>query len=403
MLFLRMALQNAQRRPTRTLMLLLAVALGTAAVFASYTVANGVAASTEQSFARMGADLIVVPSNTMVNITSALLTVQPTEEVVKPEVMKEVAALDGVAEVAPQAIYSVGIMAGMPGHRTNLIAFDPKQDFTITPWITQRQQRPLQQGDIIAGGRRAEAVGEEIQPFGVPANIYAKLGRSGVGPLDESLFTTYDTMDTLSKNDGAEKYCTPKFDRARISAVLVRLQTGATPEQVRFAISKIPGVKVVQGPTIVTATRQTSTILFQGMLAFAGVMLVGALLLVGLLFSAIVSERRREIGVLQAIGAQRTDVVKMLVAEAGFITGLGGFVGLLLGGVLLFTFQNTLVYYLQTVHVEFHWPELNTIGIAAAVCVAATVAIGVIAAALPSWRASAEEPYRLLQAEDARC
>jgi ABC-type antimicrobial peptide transport system permease subunit len=93
----------------------------------------------------------------------------------------------------------------------------------------------------------------------------------------------------------------------------------------------------------------------------------------------------------------------MLVAEAGFITGLGGFVGLLLGGVLLFTFQNTLVYYLQTVHVEFHWPELNTIGIAAAVCVAATVAIGVIAAALPSWRASAEEPYRLLQAEDARC
>lgn len=402
-MFLRMALQNAQRRPTRTIMLLLAVALGTAAVFASYTVAKGVATSTEQSFARMGADLIVVPEKAMVNITSALLTVQPTDETIAPSAIREIAALDGVAQVSPQTIYRVGIMAGMPSHKANIIAFDPKSDFTVQPWISQHLPRPMQGGDILAGGRRAENSGEEIQPCSQPAPIFAKLGRSGVGPLDESLFTTYDSMEAFARNHHDDKYCEPKFDRNRISAILVRLNLGATPEQVRFAISRIPNVKVVQGPTIVTSTRQTSTILMQGMMAFSAVMLLGGLLLVGLLFSAIVSERRREIGVLQAIGAKPGDVVRMIVAEAGFVTGFGGIVGLLLGGALLFVFQNTLVYYLQTMHVEFNWPPFSEIGLVAGICVLATVSVGALAAAIPAWKANTEEPYSLIQREESRC
>jgi putative ABC transport system permease protein len=398
-----MALQNAQRRPARTLTLLVAVALGTAAVFASYVVAKGVSASTERSFERMGADLIVVPEKTMVNITSALLTVQPTEETIDAGTIREIAGMDGVAKVATQTIYRVGIMAGMPTHRANLIAFDPKNDFTVQPWMASHLPRAAAVGDLYSGGRREESIGEELQPCAKPAMVYAKLGRSGVGPFDESLFTTYDSMEQFAAADRKGEYCTPKFDRSRVSALLVRLKVGSTPEQVRFAISRVPGVKVVQGPTIVTSTRQTSTILLQGMMAFAAVMLLGGLLLVGLLFSAIVSERRREIGVLQAIGARPRDVVRMLVAEAGFITGFGGIIGLVFGGALLFVFENTLVYYLQTLHVEFNWPELPEVAIAAAVCAIATVAVGMLAAAIPAVKANREEPYVLIQREEARC
>jgi putative ABC transport system permease protein len=402
-MFFRMALQNAQRRPTRTLMLLLAVALGTAAVFASYTVARGVASSTEQSFARMGADLIVVPEKAMVNITSALLTVQPTDETIAQSAIPAIAALDGVAQVAPQSIYRVGIMAGMPSHKANMIAFDPRSDFTVQPWLTQHLSRPMKVGDIVSGGRRAESIGEEIQPCNQPSPIYGKLGRTGVGPFDESLFTTYETMEKFGAADQDGKFCSPKFDGSRISAILVRLKIGSTPEQVRFAISQIPNVKVIQGPTIVTSTRQTSTILMQGMLAFSSVMLLGGLLLVGLLFSAIVSERRREIGVLQAIGARPGDVIKMLVAEAGFVTGFGGVIGLALGGALLFVFQNTLVYYLQTLHVDFNWPSFPEIGLVAGICALVTIFVGMAAAAIPAWRANTEEPYSLIQREESRC
>ena len=384
-------------------MLVMAVALGTAAVFSSYLVARGIASSTEQSFARMGADLIVVPSSAMVNITSALLTVQPTEEFIDRSAMNEIAKLDGVERVACQTIYRMSVMAGMPEHRVNVIAFDPANDFTVMPWLSMRLPRGLKNGDIIAGGRCAEQIGEEIQPCNVPCTVYGKLGRSGVGPFDESLFATYDTVATLSRGLDAHRYSSTKFDPNRLTAVLVRLKLGATPEQVRFAIARIPNVKVVQGATIITATRQTTTILFAGMLVFAGIMLFGSLILVGLLFAAIIAERRREIGVLQAIGARGSDVLKMLVGEAGFITGLGGVLGILFGCGLLLAFQNSLVYYLQTLHVDFAWPPMLELVGAGIACAILAAVVGLFAAMLPAWKATTEEAYTLIQREDVKC
>jgi len=125
--------------------------------------------------------------------------------------------------------------------------------------------------------------------------------------------------------------------------------------------------------------------------------------LVGLLFSAIVAERRREVGVLRAIGARRSFVASMLIAEAGLITGFGGLLGLLIGGILLFAFQNSLVYYLQTLHVDFAWPPLLEVAAVAAACAVMTALVGIVAAAIPASRASAEEPYALILREEARC
>lgn len=92
-------------------MLIAAVALCTGAVFASFVIGRGIEESMQQSFARMGADLIVVPSETMINITSALLTVQPTEATLDSRLLRDIARLDGVAQVAPQTIYRVPIMS----------------------------------------------------------------------------------------------------------------------------------------------------------------------------------------------------------------------------------------------------------------------------------------------------
>lgn len=400
-LFSRMAFQNLLRKPARTCMLMMAVALGTAAIFASFVVGRGIEASTQQSFARMGADLIVVPSDAMVNITSALLTVQPTESGFDQKLVEDIARLDGVESVAPQTIYRVPVMAGMPECRANLIAFDPARDLTVMPWLSEHLPRDPQKGDVIAGYRRLESVGEELQPCFKPANVYGKLGRTGVGPFDESLFATYETVASLVSNTSGSNAPSPAFDANRVSAVLVRLSFGATPEQVRFAISKLPGVKVVTGPTIVTSTRQTITALLGGLLGFAAMMILGSLILVSLLFSAIIDERRREIGVLQAIGARRSAVVWMLLSEAGLTTGIGGVVGLLAGCALLLVFQHSLVYLLQSLHVDFAWPSLTESSIVALTCALIAVMVGTVGAVLPAWRASRREPYALISGEGA--
>jgi putative ABC transport system permease protein len=225
-------------------MLLLAIGLGTGAIFASFVLARGIEASMQQSFSRMGADLIVVPAEAMVNITSALLTVQPTDAAMDSSLLDRIARIDGVAQAAPQTIYRVPMMAGMPEHKANLIAFDPDRDFTVTPWMAQHLPRPLQKGDLLSGSRRSEKVGDELQPCNVASVTYGKLGRSGVGPVDESLFATYETVSALAGN-GALKKRIESYNARRLSAVLVRLDLGATCEQVRFAVARLPGVKVI--------------------------------------------------------------------------------------------------------------------------------------------------------------
>lgn len=399
----RMALQNMQQQPLRTVLLILSVALALGALFASYTVACGVAAGTEQGFARLGADLIVVPEKTLVNITSALLTVQPTAETMNRQIIGEIAHINGVAKATPQTIYQVSVMAGMPEHRTPLVAFDPATDFTISPWLVTHLPRPQATGDLISGGRRAESIGEEIQPCNIPATIYGKLGHSGVGPLDDSLFATYNTASHLLSNNAARQLCTPPYSPNRVSAVLVKLNFGATAEQVRFAISRLPGVKVIQGASVVTATRQSTTVLLQGIVLSGGIMLTSSLILIGLLFAAIIAERRREIGVLLAIGARRRDITLMLLAEAAITTAVGGVVGLMLGCALLVIFENSLVYYLKTLHMDFAWPSAQHIVAGALALEALAIVSGLIAAIVPAWKATQKDPYVLIQGEGGNC
>lgn len=392
---LMLAFQNLLRKPTRTLLLILAVALGTGAIFASFTVACGIERSMERSFSRMGADLIVVPENTLVNITSALLTVQPTDDVLSASTLKEVQRLDGVAQATPQTVYRIPIMAGMPNCKANLIAYDPATDFTITPWLADHLDRAQQAGDLLCGGCRTESIGEEIQVCNVPAPIYGKLGRSGVGPLDDSFFVTYQTLANITSK--SDPHLNSGLLKQGSSAILVRLKFGSTPEQVRFAIARLPGLKVITGTKVVTVTRQSTTALLGGLVGFTVVMLAGSMILVSLLFSAIIEERRREIGLLTAIGCHRSKIVSILVCEAAFATGAGGLVGIAIGSGLLLVFQHSLVYYLETLHISFAWPSAEAIAITALICASLSALVGLIGAAGPAWRASGEEPYSLIQ------
>ena len=77
-LLIRLAAQNVARRRLRALFLGAAVMLGVGIGFAGFVAGWALRDGMATSFSRMGADLLVVPRATLVNITASLLTVQPT-------------------------------------------------------------------------------------------------------------------------------------------------------------------------------------------------------------------------------------------------------------------------------------------------------------------------------------
>src|SRR4051812_20969659 len=104
MLLIRLAAQNLGRRRMRALLLGLAVALAVAIGVAGRVAGRALGDGITASFSRMGADLVVVPRGTLVNLTASLLTVQPTDETLDAAIVPRIAAIVGIARAAPQRL-----------------------------------------------------------------------------------------------------------------------------------------------------------------------------------------------------------------------------------------------------------------------------------------------------------
>ena len=280
-LLFRLAAQNIGRRRLRALLLGLSVMLAVGVGFASFTGGWALRSGVATSFSRMGADIVVVPLGTLINITSTLLTVQPTEQELDGGLANRLRAIPGVGLVAPQRI----VRAQADGHAINLIAFDPLADFTVQPWLRPDQRLALEKGSALIGERVTDSSpGDSLTICGRPLHVEARLTETGVGPFDESYFVSFATLDGLiaawqaicnaagipisgkpadaATFDGAAAVaqhrhniltgpasCLPDLAPGQVSALLLQLAPGAPPNElrsrsVRFReLSSSPGMR----------------------------------------------------------------------------------------------------------------------------------------------------------------
>ena len=193
--------------------------------------------------------------------------------------------------------------------------------------------------------------------------------------------------------------CSPDLVLDRVSAFLLQLSPGARPEDVKFALAQLADVKIVEGNTVLTSSRQALSTLLIGIAVFTAFQLIALLILVSLLFSAIVQERYREVGLLRAMGAQSGQVMTIILAEAAIITGLGGLAGLGFGTALLLLFARSLGFYFGLLGVPFSWPPLAVLQVGALVALVFSAVLGLVGAFLPAWRVRRMAPYALIQTE----
>ncbi|TAJ88832.1 ABC transporter permease [Reyranella sp.] len=397
-----LALQNLGRRKARSFLLIAAVAVASGVVFTGATLMRSIDRSMAVGFTRMGADMMVVPEGALTNITAALLTVEPTDLVLDADLFAK-AQLTSVSRAAPQKIARVE-HSGIGSHHesADLIGFDPALDFTIQPWLVEKLNRDLQPGDVILGAGREAPLGSQLLIFGKPHTVYGRLGKTGVGTHERGVFMAFGTLDALAMSMGGHGGGSPPavLQPGKVSGFLVELAPGAAPLQARFAIlSTLKGVKVVTGDSTMSGIRQGLAALLDGILALMVLMFASTALMICVLFSAIVTERRGELGLLKAIGARRSQIVGMMVIEAVIATGIGGALGVVLGTLVMRFYERSLVYYLENVGVPFLWLDTpRMVAVAVGAIVLATI-IGALGALYPAWRASRSDPYDLVRGE----
>ena len=105
----------------------------------------------------------------------------------------------------------------------------------------------------------------------------------------------------------------------------------------------------------------------------------------------IVKERTKELGVRKALGAQPSEIIKMILTESIFITSISGFAGMIIGVITL----NSLDSSLQEYFITRPQVSLNIAFVATLVL----IIFGVIAGYIPAKRAAQIKPIVALRDE----
>ena len=195
--------------------------------------------------------------------------------------------------------------------------------------------------------------------------------------IDRSVLVGWDAARTLLKFGGHPTVIYLKARESQIEAVRDVLPATIDPE--------LPGVVQVSRPSDALAAKRATESTFSALfLGLAGVaLLVGG---VGVANTMVISvlERRREIGLRRALGANRGQIRAQFLTESVVLSSLGGLAGTALGTLA------TLAY-----AVHQHWPPVVPLTSVAAGFVGA-VLIGMLAGVYPSLRAARLTPTEAL-------
>jgi putative ABC transport system permease protein len=236
--------------------------------------------------------------------------------------------------------------------------------------------------------------------YGYRFKVIGRLKKTGTA-LDFSMFLplsgAYVMAKTATKNAGREQgEMLGKVKEGMVSAFMVKVDPLAVrPKEIRTRIKRaIPGMTVISTAEIVTRLQRQLYGTVKGLI-YSGLMVwVMSILVVGAIFSMVVNERRREIGLLRAMGFRRGSVFKLIMYESTVLTGLGGILGIL-AGISLISYLGH--FFQKTMKMPYLWPTNDFLGALILICLAAGLASGIFGALFPAARTSRMEPLEAIR------
>lgn len=283
-----------------------------------------------------------------------------------------------------------------------MVGIDPQTDFTIGPWLRSNLQRPLSDDEVILGanahiflGKSESHPGDEEYFYGKKFTVAGILDQTGIG-IDDAGFITLNAAYDLA--GGSDVNAVRKLDvkPGQVSAFMVNVEQGADRGDVANRIEvQVPGVAVVTSRELMsTSVARELESLTPGLVFIGGGFWVIAVLMIGAMLSMAVNERRRELGLLQAMGATRRFIFRLVMLEAVELTAAGGIAGLAAGAVVILALKGAVA---SSMGVVYLWPSAGYIVSFTAVYIAMAVVTGAVAALYPALRASRLEPYQAIR------
>jgi putative ABC transport system permease protein len=363
-LYLRLLWSNLGVHPLRSGLSAVAIALQVFLILLIVGLTAGVLSDWRARAEGVGADIIVQPPNSSIffSFSSAVI----------PESMAaQIEKLPGVQEVAPVFIVMdvqyLGVIYGIDYQRFNGLS----SGFTFVSGEPFSDPNDAIADDLAASGRNLE-VGEPVTLMNHEFNLKGIV----VHGKGARFFVPLKTAQEIA---GAEN---------RVSMIYVR-STGDTEALRSELVKRFPTYRIRSTEEYMSLMTSSSLPELTPFInSFVGLGVVISFLVVLLTMYTMVLERRREIGVLKAIGSSRTEICGLILGEALLLVVLG----VVLGLVSTYTVTAILRRTSPTLQID-----IEAIWILRAILVAIVGAIA--GATYPALRAARSDPVESLACE----
>jgi putative ABC transport system permease protein len=392
------ALKNLKRKLARTWLLFAIVTVVSCTLFSATLFLKSINNALMIGTYRLGADILVVPESAQEKAKTALLSGEPTQFLMDRAILDRVKAIEGVKNATPQLFVKPTSFTCCFNVDVFLVAFDPETDFTVKPWLEKNLNRKLGTNEIITGRNVPVITGDKIPFFGTTFTIAGTMEPTGMDFFDRAVFMSLDAAYLMAANSKTRSLQPIEIGRDQISTVLVQVRDDFTPDRVAIRIEHdISGVKALVSDTIISTVRKQLSGLIKAILIISVILWVIVLLIMAFAFYMIVNERRREIGILRAMGANKVQVAAIFLNEAALLSATGGAAGIILGYGILMSFKDLMLHYLKLPYLFPSTPELIALTTGAFLF---SIITGLIAALLPSLTVLRVEPYEAIRSSE---
>ena len=329
----------------RSLLTMLGIIIGVAAVIALVSIGNGVKQDIEDSISSLGSNLLVVLPGAP--RTPGARPSQGSMKSLKISDYEAIAKLEGVKAASPMTNGSYVVIYQNKNWTTSVAGvnanFQDVNNWTMTSGRffsdknVQNRERVAVVGQTVVKNLFADEdpVGKEIRVKNIPFRVIGVLKSKGNGTMgndqDDTVLIPYTT--SMERVEGIDYlrmvYVVSKDDEGidRLQADIENLL------RVRHNIkdTNLDDFNIQNMKSIMETVAQTTGTftLFLGAVAAIS-LVVGGIGIMNIMLVS-VTERTREIGVRKALGATYSVIVTQFLIEAVVISLMGGFIGIAFG------------------------------------------------------------------------
>ena len=353
------------------------------------TVNQGLALSRE----RLGADAILMPKYSNAKGDDLLFTAMPENIYMPIETVEQAKQLKGVAAMSPQ-FYCQTLALGCcdPGEEARIIGYDSETDFILTPYLDEGAQNGINETELIVGHNYEDddLVGANYMILGRIFKVVSMLQPTGTG-MDSTFFMDIRTaQDMCLESEVLRENWTKRDPHDYISVIMIKFEDGVDPDAFVRQVeeSGMEAKCLLTGETISSLQSQLEVTMQVMFALWLASLLIAVLSLVGR-FNALAKERKKEIGLLRAIGLKKGQVFGLIIGETCTMALMGGLLG---SGIALLCMDPVIEILKNAFKLS---PSVWTTSLAllcGAAGVVLAVALGFAAAVTPAWKSASMDP-----------